>query len=58
MFKIIIQWIVAHWAAVAGVIIGVYEAIVRFIPTVGNWSILSKIIKFLKWLSDLLDRKK
>jgi hypothetical protein len=40
------------------VIIGLYEVIVRVIPTVGNISLIGKIIDFLKWVSDHLNNTK
>jgi len=52
------EWLANHWHAAVGLAVGVYEAVVRFIPTVGTYSIVSKIINLLKILSDSLDRKK
>lgn len=46
------------WKIVISIILGIYEVLVRFIPTVGTWSILSWIIKLLQWLSDMLDNRK
>lgn len=43
---------------IVAVIVGIYDVIVRIIPTVGNWSILGKIIDILKWLSDYFNRRK
>lgn len=43
---------------VIGIILGIYEFLSRIIPSVKDWSILGNIIKFLKWLSDYLNRKK
>jgi len=40
------------------IIIGLYEVLVRVIPTIGNYSIIAKIIDILKWLSDFLNKKK
>lgn len=40
------------------IIVGLYEVIVRIIPTVANYSFIGKIIDLLKWLSDHLDNKK
>ena len=53
-----IDWIVANWHTLVAVIIGVYEVIARLIPTVGDITILGKIIAFLKWVSDSLNNKK
>jgi len=52
------NWIVENWHAVVAIIIGVYEVIARIIPTVGDISILGKIIMFLKWISDNLNNFK
>jgi hypothetical protein len=43
---------------IVAVIIGVYDVLARLIPTVGNWSIIAKIIDILKWLSDYFNRTK
>jgi len=43
---------------VLGLIVGLYELVVRLIPTAGNYSLINKIIDILKWLSDFLNRKK
>lgn len=43
---------------VIGIILGIYELLSRVIPSVKDWSILGNIIKFLRWLSDYLNRKK
>jgi uncharacterized secreted protein with C-terminal beta-propeller domain len=40
---------------IVSVIAGVYEVVVRVIPTVGNYSFLGKIINALKVLSDYLN---
>ena len=37
---------------------GIYEVVIRVIPTVANYSIIGKIIDGLKWLSEFLNRKK
>lgn len=39
-------------------LLALYEVIVRLIPTVSNLSIVGWVIKFLKWLSDALNREK
>ena len=39
-------------------IAGIYEVVIRAIPTVGNYSFIGKIIDILKWLSEFLNRKK
>jgi hypothetical protein len=43
---------------VLGFIVGLYELVVRLIPSVGNYSLVNKIIDILKWLSDFFNRKK
>jgi len=52
------NWFVEHWQTITGVVIGVYEAIVRIIPTVGSYSIIGKIISLLALISNTFDRKK
>lgn len=52
------NWIVENWHTVIAIIIGVYEVIARIIPTVGDVSVLGKIIMFLKWISDNLNNFK
>lgn len=37
---------------------GIYEVVIRVIPTVNNYSFIGKIIDILKWLSEFLNRKK
>jgi hypothetical protein len=39
-------------------IVGVYEVIIRLVPTFGQWGIIGKLIDILKWLSDFLNRTK
>jgi hypothetical protein len=38
-------------------IVGLYELVVRLIPSIGSWSLLALIIKILKYISDYLQRK-
>jgi len=52
------NWIIENWQAVIGIVIGVYEVIARLIPTVGDITIIGKIIAFLKWISDNLNNVK
>lgn len=52
------EFILNNWHLILSLIIGLYETIVRIIPTVGNYSVLAKIIDILKWLSDYFNRKK
>lgn len=46
------------WHIAVALIAGIYEVIIRLIPTVGNYSFIGKIIDILKWISDFLNRKK
>lgn len=39
-------------------IAGIYEVVIRLVPTVGQWGFLGKLIDILKWISDFLNRKK
>jgi hypothetical protein len=52
------NWITTNWHIIAGVVVGVYETIVRIIPTVGSYSIIGKIISLLSLISNTFDRKK
>lgn len=47
-----------NWQLIIALIVGLYEVVVRLIPTVGSKSLLKIIIDLLKWLSDHLDVKK
>jgi hypothetical protein len=49
--------LIDKWPIIVALIIGVYDVLARLIPTVNDWSILSWIIKLLKWLSDSANRK-
>lgn len=51
-------YILEHWQLIVAIIVGIYEAVVRIIPTVGNYSLLKIIIDLLKWLSEHLNAKK
>jgi len=46
------------WAVVIPIIAGLYEVIVRIIPSVKNYSFIGKIIEILLWLSNFLNNKK
>lgn len=52
------EWIGTNWQTIVAIIIGIYEVIARIIPTVGDISILGKIIALLKWFSDNLNNFK
>lgn len=43
---------------IIGLVIGVYELIVRAFPTVRDYSVISWIIKFLAWLNEQLNNRK
>lgn len=43
---------------ILALLVGLYELAVRLVPTVGNYSLVNKIIDILKWLSEFLNRKK
>jgi hypothetical protein len=38
------------WLTYIGYALGVYELLIKVIPTTGNYSILSNVFKFLTWL--------
>jgi hypothetical protein len=40
----------SHWHEIVAAIIGIYEVIVRAIPTVGNLSIIGKLIAILRFI--------
>lgn len=46
----IVDWVTAHLGTTITIILAVYEVAVRLIPTLGNYSILSYIIKLLNIL--------
>ena len=52
------EWLSTNWHTLVAIIIGIYEVIARIIPTVGDISILGKIIALLKWISDNLNNFK
>jgi hypothetical protein len=43
---------------ILALVAGIYEVVIRLIPTVGQYALIGKIIDILKWLSDFLNRKK
>jgi len=43
---------------IAAALLAIYEGLSRIIPTCKVWSVIGKILEFLTWLSNLLDRKK
>lgn len=46
------------WYLVIAFVVGIYEVIVRLIPSIGQNGIIGKIIDILKWLSDFLNNHK
>lgn len=46
------------WSFVLALVLALYEIIIRLVPTVGNYSFVHTIIRFLKWISDNLNNKK
>lgn len=50
--------LVITWPLIVGILAGIYEVVSRIIPTSKIWSIIGKVLEFLTWLSNLLDRKK
>lgn len=53
-----IDWITGNWHTIVAALIGIYEVIARIIPTVGDITIIGKIIALLKWISDNLNNTK
>lgn len=46
------------WSIIIPIVAGLYEVIVRIIPTVKNYSVIGKIIEILLWLSNFFNNKK
>ena len=46
------------WELVVAFITGVYELLVRLIPTYKHWSVIGKILEILLWISQKLSIKK
>jgi hypothetical protein len=46
------------WQIVIPIIAGLYEVIVRIIPTFKNYSVINKAIEILLWLSQFFNRNK
>ena len=57
MIQKIIAFIVEHWETATLLIFGLYDVIVRLIPTVGNYSVISWIIKLIHAIDNLLNVK-
>jgi hypothetical protein len=38
-------------------IVGLWELVIRLIPTAGQYGVIGKIIEVLSWLSNFLNRK-
>jgi hypothetical protein len=53
-----LQWFLTHWHLILGIILGIYEVVVRVIPTVANISILNIIVQLLSWLNEHLNATK
>jgi hypothetical protein len=53
-----IQFFLNHWHLAVAILVGIYEVLIRLIPTVKNYSLLKIIIDLLKWLSDHLNTTK
>lgn len=50
-----LQFFLTHWHVIVAIILGLYEVIVRIIPTVGNISLLNIVIQLLTWLNTHLN---
>ena len=42
------------WHMIVAIIAGLYEVVVRIIPTIGNYSWIAKIIEIIVWISQKL----
>lgn len=52
------EFIINNWNEAVLIALGVYEVITRVIPTVKNYTILGRVVNFLKLVSDTFDRRK
>jgi len=43
---------------IVAIVAGVYEVVVRVIPSISNLSWIAKLLDILVWISDFLNRKK
>lgn len=43
---------------ILALIVGIWEVVIRIIPTLGQWGFIGKIIEILAWISNFLNRKK
>jgi hypothetical protein len=46
------------WSYVVGILLAIYEIVVRIIPSVANISVIHWLITILKWLDDHLNNTK
>lgn len=44
------DWIKLHWANFAAILLGIYELVVRYFPTVRSYSLLSWIVRILLYI--------
>jgi len=56
--KELIEKIILHWNEVTIVTVSVYEFMVRLIPTVKNYSIISKVVDLISFIDKFLNNKK
>ena len=46
----ITDWLKGNYVLFLSIVYGVYEVIVRLIPTVANWSIISRVMQMIHFL--------
>jgi len=46
------------WKLIIALVLGLYDVVVRLIPTINDWSWLSWIVKLLNFLNEFFNRKK
>jgi hypothetical protein len=46
------------WHTIVALLVGLYEVVIRVIPTVKDWSFLGKIIDIISWVSNFLNVRK
>ena len=46
----ITDWLIGNYVLFLSIVYGVYEVVVRLIPTVANWSIISRVMQMIHFL--------
>ena len=53
-----LQTIISNAPLYLSIVLGIYEVIVRAIPTAKDWTVVGNIVKVLQSISDFLNAKK